>query len=298
MKRETRARLAAAGAMAIFGTIGLLRRSIPLSSAAIALVRGAVGALILLPFAIKKRTPGSAAALKKALPLLLVSGAMIGVNWVLLFEAYRFTSVSVATLCYYMAPVFVIALSPLFLKEKLRLKQIVCAALAVAGMACVSGVIGGKLPESGDLKGILFGLGAAALYAGVVILNKKLPPLSPFDQTAVQLAAASAAVLPYALLTGGGELALLTPKTALLLLVAGAVHTGIAYLLYFGALPDLSGQTAAIVSYIDPLTALVLSALVLREPVTLPVVLGAALILGATLVSQTELKKIFSKFKK
>ncbi len=275
--------------MAIFGTIGLLRVSLPVSSGFLACFRGISGMLVLLlPLLTKKeKQPIRSATYKKALPLLLFSGALIGVNWILLFEAYRFTTVAKATLSYYMAPVFIVLASPIVLREKLRLKQMICVLAAVAGMIPVSGVLNGEKGSS-DLSGVLLGLAAAALYAGVVLLNKRLSSFPPLQKTAIQLGAAGFAVLPYALLSGGFPTEKLTAANWALLLVAGVVHTGAAYLLYFAAIPHLSAQTAAVFSYIDPAVAILLSVFLLKEPLNVWGWIGAALILGATLLSGLE----------
>ena len=128
------ARLAFAGSMLVFGTIGLLRRFIDLPSAVIACFRGLLGCVLLLLLQRLRGRKPDLAALRRYLPALLISGGMIGFNWMLLFEAYRYTTIAVATLCYYMSPVLLIAFSPLLFKEKLTGRQIVCVLLAALGM--------------------------------------------------------------------------------------------------------------------------------------------------------------------
>ena len=265
--------------MVIFGTVGIFRRWIPLPSAAVAAARGIVGAAFLLALRGIGKQKLSRAGIRQNLALLLCSGAAMGANWIALFEAYRFTTVAAATLCYYMAPVFVILLSPLVLHEKLTLRKGICALAALLGMVLVSGVLnGGGL---GGARGALLGLLAAALYAAVVLMNKRMRPVPAADRAIVQLLAAGVVVLPYALAVGGvgGE-----PPGALTLLLLAAVcivHTGLAYALYFGSVERLPAHTLALLSYIDPVVAVLLSALLLHEALTLPTALGAVLILGA-----------------
>ena len=273
--------------MLIFGTIGVLRRYIPFSSAFLAMARGLTGGILLLAFtrvAGKKagRIPGKTAA------LLAVSGAVMGFNWILLFEAYNHTTVGAATLCYYMEPTIVTLLSPFLFREKLAGKKLLCAAAAVIGMVLVSGVTRETPAGSGHLKGILLGLGAAVLYSAVVILNKKTPGIDAYGKTTIQLLSAGAVMVPYLLLTGG-ESAPFDARSVLLLLVLGVVHTGIAYVLYFGSMDGLKAQSVAILSYIDPVSALLLSALVLREPLGAPGIIGAVLIIGSAVISETRL---------
>lgn len=279
--------------MLMFGTIGIFRRYIPLSSSVIALARAVVGTLFLLLLMAVKGSRPSAKAVMANLPALFVSGVLIGFNWILLFEAYQYTSVAVATLCYYTAPVFVILVSPVFLKERLTIKKLACVAAALVGMVLVSGVAGTGVSgiESGgagalgaaEWKGILLGLGAAALYASIMILNKKIKDIQAIDKTVVQLAAAAVVLLPYTWFTEDMTGIGMTPLAAVLLLVVGVVHTGIGYAVYFGSMKDLKAQTVALYSYIDPVTAIILSALLLHERMGAAEMAGAVLILCAAI---------------
>lgn len=269
-------------AVELFGTIGIFVKFIPLPSSVIACARGFIGALLLvLIMRLTKQRPNYD-AIRRKLPLLCISGVMIAANWILLFEAYRYTTVAVATLCYYMAPVIVILLSPLILHERLTPLKLVCSAVAVIGMVLVSGVFGGG---SGSFTGILLGLGAAVIYAAVVIANKFLDGVSAYERTVVQLGAAAISVLPYVLLTEDIPSLTFTPVGCILLAVVGIVHTGLAYAAYFGSLSSLKAQTVALYSYIDPTVAIILSALILHERLTVYSVVGAVLILGATIIS-------------
>ena len=271
--------------MVIFGTIGIFRRYIPLPSSLVAMTRGLIGMLFLLLVMVLRKRGMNRAAVRRKFAMLCLSGAAIGVNWILLFEAYNYTSVATATLCYYLAPMFVILASPLVVGERLTAKKLFCVLAALLGMVFVSGVLeaGGG---SSDLKGVLLGLGAAVLYASVVLMNKQLGDVPAYDRTIVQLGSSAAVLLPYVLLTENLGTLTFTPGTIGLLLVVGVVHTGMAYAMYFGSLMQLKAQTAAILSYIDPVVAVLLSALVLREHMSLLSGLGAILVLGAAVVSE------------
>lgn len=274
-------------AMLIFGSIGVFRRYIPLSSAWMACVRGVIGTLFLLGVvAVSKKRVDKKAIRKNMVPL-LISGTAIGINWILLFEAYRYTTVAIATLCYYMAPVAVLLLAPVLLKEKMTAKKSLCALVAVVGMLLVSGIFDGGATAGGSGTGIVFGLGAAGFYATAMLTNKFIKEISAYDKTIMQLGVAAVVVLPYALLTSGvQEFTVLTLPQFFLLLAVGIIHTGIAYWLYFGSMDGLSGQTIAVYSYIDPAFAVVLSVVVLREETSALGIVGAVLILGSTLLSE------------
>ncbi len=280
-----RAKAMLLGAMGIFGTIGLFVRYIPLPSSAIALCRAVLGLLFLLAImVIFKKTPDWS-VLKKCLPLLLVSGAIMGLNWLLLFESYRYTTVATATVCYYLAPLFLLLLSPL-LGEKLTGEKLICVVVALAGLVCVSGVLENGLPEQKELAGIVLGVGAALLYAGVMFFNKKLPPLDAYNRTVFQFLGAIGVLLPYLLLTQEISRFSLTGVQWALLAVLGIVHTGIAYCLYFGAFEKLSAKTISVLCYLDPVLAVILSALFLKEPMSPLHIFGSVLILGSALYSE------------
>ena len=272
--------------VSVFGTIGIFVRWIGLPSSVIALVRGAVGAAFLLLLARFRHAPIDRAALRRRWQLLLLSAAMMSFNWITLFEAYRYTTVATATLCYYMAPIFVTLISPILLKERLTARKLLCVFLALAGMVFVSGVPQSGLPGQSETKGILLALCSAALYAGVILINKYLAGVPAYDRTLLQLACAAAVMIPYILLTEDLSAMSVTPLGAVLLLIVAVFHTGWCYALYFGSMTVLSAQTVALFSYIDPIVAILLSALLLREPLGWSGILGAALVLGSTLVSE------------
>ena len=272
--------------VSVFGTIGIFVRWIGLPSSVIALVRGAVGAAFLLLLARFRHAPIDRAALRSRWQLLLLSAAMMSFNWITLFEAYRYTTVATATLCYYMAPIFVTLISPVLLRERLTARKLLCVFLALAGMVFVSGVPQSGLPGPSEAKGILLALCSAALYAGVILINKYLAGVPAYDRTLLQLACAAAVMIPYILLTEDLSAMSVTPLGAVLLLIVAVFHTGWCYALYFGSMTVLSAQTVALFSYIDPIVAILLSALLLKEPLGWSGILGAALVLGSTLVSE------------
>ncbi len=272
--------------MIIFGTIGIFRNYIPLSSASLALARGVLGLLFLVAVILITKSNFSFKSIKNNLLILVLSGACIGFNWILLFEAYNYTSVSIATLCYYMAPIIVILLSPFVLKEKITFQKMLCVVLACIGMVFVSGVTSQSGINSTDLKGILFGLGAASLYACVILLNKKLKNISPYEKTVTQLFFSSIVILPYVLFTEDFSSISLDTKALLFVLAVGFIHTGLAYWLYFASMEKLKAQTIAVYSYIDPALAIILSALVLGENLGIFELLGAVLIFASTIIHE------------
>ncbi len=283
IKQRTSSLLKLIASMLIYGTIGLFRRSTPVGSELLASCRGIIGALFLLSLLLLRHRRLSLSSLKSQMFPLVLSGAMIGINWLLLFEAYNYTSVAIATLCYYMQPVIVLLLSVPLFHERMTLKRVLCMFLAALGMFFVSGVIDSGLPSRGEIVGILLGLGAALLYAGVIMVNKTIHGVPTEERTLIQLFTAGLVLLPHLLATGGFSLDP-SPMTILLLLLMGIVHTGIAYALYFDSMDGLPASVIALFSYIDPVTAILLSALLLGESLTPLSVFGTILILGSTLI--------------
>ena len=268
-------------AMVIFGTLAPFVRNIGVSSGELALYRAVMGAGLIGIYLLAKGKNPFSGGLKREILLLLLSGGAMGINWILLFQAYRYTSVSTATLCYYFAPVIVTALSPVLFRERLTRKQLFCFVMATLGLVLITGLE----PSAGsaNLTGILFGLGAAVFYAAVILLNKYIRSTAGIQRTFLQFLAAIVTLIPYVAATGGVTLSRLDGTGWLCLLVVGILHTGITYCLYFSSLKALPGQRAAILSYIDPLVAVLISVVVLREPMTWQQALGGGLILGFTL---------------
>lgn len=268
--------------MIIFGTIGLVSRNVAVSSGELALYRAVLASVLLIGYLLVKKQKIDFKRIKKELFFLLLSGMAMGINWILLFEAYKYTTISAATLSYYFAPVLVTIICLFLFREKLTKTQILCFVMSTVGLIMITGI--GNVGESGtDLIGILFGLGAAAFYATVILLNKFIKNVEGIHRTLLQFFAAILILVPYVICSSGFSLGKLDSKGWICLLVIGLVHTGITYCLYFSALKELKGQEAAILSYIDPLVAVLISVFVLGESMTILQIVGGIFILGFTL---------------
>lgn len=281
MKKIMNPRLMLIASMTIFGTLGIFVRNIPVSSGELALYRAVLAALLIAVFLLltKQRIPF--ANIKKEVPLLLASGVAMGINWILLFEAYKYTTVSVATLSYYFAPVIVTVVCPVLFKEKLTGKQIICFIMSTLGLVLITGI--GDIGSGNDFVGILFGLGAAVFYATVILLNKFIKNVEGIHRTFLQFLSAIVILVPYVIMTSGVTLGNLNGIGWVNLLIVGLIYTGVTYCMYFSSLKGLPGQKAAILSYIDPLVAVMISVTILGESMTLWQMIGGILILGFTL---------------
>ena len=275
--------------MAIFGTLGPFVRNIPVSSGELSLYRALLAAILIAVFLLVTKQSIPFREIKKELVLLLISGAAMGINWILLFEAYRYTTVSVATLSYYFAPVIVTIVSPFLFKEELTVKQIVCFVMSTIGIVLITGISDlGK--GSSNLIGILFGLSAAVFYASVVLINKFIKKTEGIHRTFLQFGAAIIVLIPYVAFTSGVTLGSMNTTGWICLLIVGLIHTGVTYCMYFSSLKDIPGQKAAILSYIDPLVAVAVSVIILGEPLSWMQAVGGLMILGFTLYNEIDIK--------
>ena len=290
MNNANRSRLMLIASMAIFGTMAPFVRSIPVTSGELALYRAILAASLIGVFLLVTKQKIPFAAIKKELILLLLSGMAMGFNWILLFEAYKYTTVSIATLSYYFAPVLVTAISAFLFREKLTPKQILCFIMSTFGIILVTGI--GQLAAGGrNAIGIFFGLGAAVLYATCILINKFIKNVDGIHRTFLQFLAAILVVSPYVLATSGITLGNMNAIGWVNLLIVGFFHTGVTYCMYFTALKDVTGQQVSILSYIDPLVAVLISVTILGESMTVTQALGGAMILGFTLWNELPSKR-------
>jgi len=276
-------------AMIIFGSIGVFVKRINLTSLEIAFLRALIGSVFLLVAGIIVKQKISWQKIKANIYLLVLSGAAIGFNWIMLFQGYKYTTISNATLAYYFAPVFALVLSPIVLKEKLTTTKIACIPIAIVGLFLVININnsgGGNLYQ--HTKGIGYALGGAGLYASVVLMNKLIKGLTSFEITLIQLIVATIILLPSILIQGGLNISGMDGIGWFFIIILGVIHTGIGYLLYFTSVSQLRGQSVAMLSYIDPIAAIIISALVFGETMNIIQLLGGILILGSTVPFQKD----------
>ena len=281
MKIQINAKIMLIISMVIFGTLGIFTRNIAISSGELALYRAILAAVLIFVYLIVTKQKTDFRSIKKELLLLLLSGTAMGINWILLFEAYKYTTISAATLSYYFAPVIVIVACPILFKEKLSGRQMICFLMSALGLVLITGI--GDLRNDNDFIGILFGLGAALFYSAVILLNKFIKNVEGIYRTFLQFLSAIVILIPYVKMTSGVTLGNLNFTGWVNLLIVGFIHTGITYCMYFSSLKELPGQKAAILSYIDPLVAVLISVAILGETMTIWQAIGGVFILGFTL---------------
>ncbi len=285
MDKKNYARLQLIFTMLLFGTIGTLSRYINMPSSIICLGRAFFGVITILILLTARKEKPDTEAIRRNFLWLLLSSTLMCCNWICQFEAYKYTTIATGTLCYYMQPVFYIIAGAVVLKERLTVKKICCVAVAFGGMILVSGVLQIGLHFS-ELKGVVFGVSGGFFYAMVVLINKYMKDISPVNTTIMQLALVSVIMLPYSAATGAFGKVGISTVGIICLLILGVLHTGIGYIIYFDAVNKLPTQTVGILSYIDPVEAVMLSAFFLKEPISIFTIAGAVMILGAAAVSE------------
>ena len=267
-------------ALLIFGTNGLLVANISLQASQIVLFRTLIGGILLTAVVILRGGFDRSAVREEAIPL-LCGGAALGLNWIALFQAYQLLNVSLATLIYYVGPMLVLVLSPILFREKLNSTRIVAALVVALGLICISG----SITRSGmSVRGLAVAVVSALFYATLIVFNKRIIRTGGLQTAAIELDVAFAVVLVYVLLTAG----LPVPQKHEIptLFILGAVNTGLAYLLYFSGLQKIPGQSVALLSYIDPVSALFIAVVFLQEAMSPVQILGAVLIIGGALLGE------------
>ena len=270
--------------VSIYGTIGFVLHFVNLPSEIVVLARGIIGSLVIYIYLKVKGHSLNISAIKKNGKYLILSGIALGLNWVFLFASYRVSTVAIGSLCNYMAPIILIVLSPFLYQEKLNVKKILCVIGAIIGIVLVSGII--EVNNNVNIEGIVLGLLAAACFVLIVVFNRKFHDLSVYDKVVVQLLISFLTTLPYAIFNNLNTVFVLDTKTILLVLLLGVFHTGFAYCLYFGSINEIPVQSVAILGYIEPVLAVIISATLLNEPISIYGIIGACLIIVSACFSE------------
>lgn len=270
-------------AVVIYGTIGMFLRFVNVPSEIVAMCRGTIGSGFILLYLRMRHTRLDRDAIRENRFLLLLSGVLLGLNWIFLFAAYTTTTVAIASLCNYMAPMIVIVVAPFVLRERIAARKLPCVAAALIGIVLVSGVFSG---ESGNPKGVFLGLLAALCFVGIVLCNRMIRDVPALEKAVVQLFTSSVTILPYVLAVNRNTLISIDARSVAIILMLGIVHTGFAYVLYFSGMSTLPVQTVAIWGYLEPVVSVLCSFFFLREPMSPTGWLGAFLIIAAAVVSE------------
>ncbi len=273
-------------ALLLFGSNGIVASRIELNSQHIVLLRTLIGSLLLLAIFFISGGRFTFYKHKQQSLFLAFSGVAMGASWMFLYEAYDRIGVSIASLLYYCGPVIVMLLSPLLFRERLSAKAVGGFLAVIVGVVLINGA---ALDGTGDTLGVIFGLLSAVMYAFMVIFNKKATGIVGLENATIQLTIAFLTVAVSAGLQHGYAIPI-SPKSILPILILGLLNTGVGCYFYFSSIGKLKVQTVAVCGYAEPLSAVLFSALFLKEALAPLQIIGAVLIIGGAMTG--ELAKI------
>ncbi|MBQ3295212.1 MAG: EamA family transporter [Erysipelotrichaceae bacterium] len=266
-------------ALTLYGTIGLFLHFIKYSSEFVVLCRGTIGSLFILLVLLSRKAKIDWQSIRNNLRYLMISGFALGFNWVFLFAGYRH-GIAITSLCNYLAPLIVVVIMATLYKEKINSRQLMCIGLAFVGMLLLTGIF--ESQSSGDIRCVIYGSLAALGFVILVICNKKLKDIKDLEKTFMQLFFSVLIVFPYVLFNDGfpKEFDLLS---TILVIILGVLHTGVAYICYFGSINILDAQTIAVLGYLEPVLNFLLGTIVLKENISVYSIIGAIMILLASI---------------
>ncbi|MCM1416579.1 MAG: DMT family transporter [bacterium] len=269
-------------ALLLFGSNGIVASHITLSSYEIVYLRTLIGSLLLVAlfklsgqtFHIRSHHRDSA--------FIVVSGIAMGTSWMFLYEAYQQIGVSLSSLLYYCGPVMVMALSPVIFKEKLTKWKTIGFAVVFAGIVLVNGQ---SMIKGGSHWGLVCGVMSAVMYAVMVICNKQSKNITGMENSVIQLFVSFVTVAAFTIVRQG-ILIPVNAKEIPWILFLGLINTGLGCYLYFSPLNHLPVQTVAVCGYLEPLSAVVFSAVLLGERMTYLQIAGAVCIIGGAMIGE------------
>lgn len=269
-------------ALLLFGSNGIVASFISMDSYEIVLLRTLIGSLLLIAIFFAGKGKLTFYKKGKQFSFLCVSGMAMGASWLLLYEAYTQIGVGISSLLYYCGPVLVMALSPILFREKFGASKMIGLACVLGGICLVNGkVFGGGANSVGFVWGIL----SAVMYAVMVICNKKAADIAGLENAMLQLFISFLTVAAFVVLKQGFAIQI-APANILPIFILGLLNTGAGCYFYFSSICDLPIQTVAICGYLEPLSAVLFSVVMLQESMSLLQVLGAALMIGGAIFAE------------
>ncbi len=269
-------------ALLLFGSNGIIASFIELGSLHIVFLRTFIGSLLLITLFFISGGKLSFYKYKRHFIFLIISGMAMGASWMFLYEAYARIGVSIASLLYYCGPVIVMALSPLLFKERLAPAKVFGFCTVLIGILMINGNI---FEYRSDVRGIVYGLLSAVMYAFMVICNKKAKNIVGLENSVLQLTIAFLTVALFIVIKQ--EYIIQISKTSMLpILILGILNTGIGCYFYFSSIGKIPVQTVAICGYLEPLSAVLFALLLLHEKMTPPQIIGAICIIGGAMISE------------
>jgi len=265
--------------MLVWGSIGIFVRYIDQPPEVIVFFRVFIAfiALVILRL-IKKKDNLSNKLSFKEYSILSMSGLFISLNWLFFFRAIKVTTIASATMSYYMAPVIVTVLSVFLLKESINKKTLIAVGLSFSGIILMTSM-GAQKSNDFNITGVGYGVIAAFFYALVTISVKKLREVPSHKISLFQMAISSLIFLPAI-----RQMKTFNALSWTLMIIVGVIHTCIALNLYFEGIKRIKVQHVGVLSYIDPLGAVILAGIFFNERPEVTTLIGGGLILSATYI--------------
>ncbi len=265
-------------AVILFGITGLFGKFIPASPAMIVFGRTLFAAMVIV-LGLKICKIGLAASSKKSLVLLLLSGLVLMLHWVLFFHSIQISTVAIGLIGFSTFPVFVTFLEPLFFKQKIRSIDVVSGALVVVGLLLV---VPGLSFANAETIGLIWAVISGALYAVLALMNRHLVERNSYMVvTFYQHSTAALCLLPFMFVNWE------TPdiNTIWLLVILGVVCTAFPQTLYIKSLKVIKAQLASIVIGLESVYGIFFAAILLGEIPNLRTISGAIIVLGAVMLA-------------
>lgn len=274
-------------ALLLFGSNGIVASCIALNSYEIVLLRTMIGSLLLITLFFITKCKLTFFKYKRQFAFITISGIAMGVSWIFLYEAYKQIGVSLASLAYYCGPVIVMLISPLLFKERLTVGKVISFIVVFIGIFFVNGQVIG---EKRNVWGLFCGFMSAVMYSFMVICNKKAKNITGLENSMLQL---TISFLTAAVFVGikEGYAIHIESSDILPILILGLLNTGTGCYFYFSSIGKLPVQTVAICGYLEPLSAVVFSAILLHETMLPIQILGAVFILGGAFAGELLTRK-------
>lgn len=270
----------------LFGSNGTIASFIALNSRQTVLLRTLIGSLFLLFLFLISGKKFTFYKHKKQFAFLAISGMAMGGSWMFLYEAYRRIGVGISSLLYYCGPIIVIALSPILFKERLTVNKIIGFIIVFCGVVLLNI---NTFDKSGNTFGVICGLLSAVLYAFMIIFNKKATDIVGFENSLLQLFFAFFTVAVFVGITAGYNFKIPT-ESIIPILILGLLNTGVGCYFYFSSITNLKVQTVAVCGYLEPLSAVMFSAFILKEKLLTMQILGIFLIINGAILCECKIK--------
>ena len=270
-------------ALLLFGLNGIVASHITMNSYEIVFTRTLIGSLFLMAIYAFSKNKLTFYKNKKHFLFLALSGIAMGTSWMFLYEAYSSIGVSLSSLAYYCGPVIVMAVTPLIFKEKLSKIKVFGFIIVLLGMLFVNGM---ELKNGGISFGLFCGIMSAIMYAFMVIFNKKAESITGLENSMIQLIISFLTVAVFVLFKKGIDVSKII-ENIVYILILGILNTGVGCYFYFSSIQKLSATTVSVCGYIEPLSAVIFSVILLEEKLTFVQTIGAIFIIGGAILSET-----------